>query len=502
MRIALGQIWQETNTFNPLRTTRRDFEQFGVSRGAEMLRLMAHTNELGGCIQTLLQWPEQPELVGLARLPAWPAGRATAETFDWIKMELLSAIEAALPVDALLLALHGSMAAEDHPDVEGELLAAVRQLVGAVPIVCTLDLHANITQRMVAHADALVLYHTIPHVDIYETGVRGANTLRRILVGKARPTTSFIKIPAVFPAEKANTELAAGMSHDFKHQLQEWEKHPNVLTAGLATVQPWLDVPEFGSAAIVTTDNDPRLAAELCRELAQQVWRRRREYLPELVSVEEGVALALACPNGLTVLSDAADATTSGAPGDSVWVLWELLKHAWPRRALCPLVAPEIVARAESLGVGSRAEFNLGGVRDRQFGTTIPFHGAIERLFDGRFILSGHIGKNMPIDMGRCAVLRQDNVAVIVTSRTGPHFAPELFQAAGFDPFTAAVLVAKSPCGFRAAYSSRAAQMLSIRAPGCAPSDFWNYPFQNLTRPLWPWDDAMQWHPPVVRSKW
>src|SRR4051812_1854036 len=208
MRIALAQIWQETNTLNPIRTTRQDFEAFGVSRGEEMLRSMATTNELGGFIQSLRKWPEQPELVGLVRLPAWPAGKATAETFEWIRREVIQSLQAASPVDAVLLALHGSMAAEEHPDVEGEILDAVRRIIGPkIPLVSTLDLHANITPRMVAAADALVLYHSIPHVDIYETGIRGAAVLRRIMVEKTKPTTAFVKVPAVFPAEKANSEL-------------------------------------------------------------------------------------------------------------------------------------------------------------------------------------------------------------------------------------------------------------------------------------------------------
>src|SRR5687768_14013736 len=142
MRIAIGQLWQETNTLNPLATTRQDFEAFGVLRGAELVARMAETNELGGFIQSLRRWPEQPEIVGLVRLPAWPSGRATAETYDWLREELLVALERALPVDGILLALHGAMAAEEHPDVEGEILGAVRGLLGpSVPIVATLDLH-------------------------------------------------------------------------------------------------------------------------------------------------------------------------------------------------------------------------------------------------------------------------------------------------------------------------------------------------------------------------
>ena len=498
MRIALGQIWQETNTLNPIRTTREDFEAFGVSRGEEMLRTMTTTNELGGFIQSLRKWPEKPELVGLVRLPAWPAGRATTETFEWIQDEVISSLKAALPVDAVLLALHGSMAAEEHPDVEGEILQAVRNLIGPkIPLVSTLDLHANITPRMVAAADALVLYHSIPHVDIYETGIRGAAVLRRILVDKAQPTTAFVKVPAVFPAERANSELATGMSAEFKRKLKEWEARPEVLAAGMATVQPWLDIPELGSSVVITTDSDPGLAAELCKELASELWARRKEYLPELVTAEEGVERALKHPAGLSVLSDAADATTSGAPGDSVWILRELARHDWPRPALCTVVSPEVVQQAEKLGVGAKQTFELGGMRDNRYGTKISFPATVEKLFEARFTLSGHIGKNLPIDMGRCAVLRQKNVAVIVTSRTGPHFAPELFHAAGYDPFAASVLIAKSPCGFRAAYASRASQILSIRAPGCAPSDFWNYPYHQIPRPLWPWDEIEGWKPVV-----
>src|SRR5262249_18744472 len=116
-------------------------------------------------------------------------------------------------------------------------------------------------------------------------------------------------------------------------------------------------------------------------------------------------------------------------------------------------------------------------------------------LFDARFVMSGHLARNMPIDMGPSAVLRKGNVHIVVTSRTGPHFAPQLFQAAGLDPFAATVLIAKSPCGFRAAYEKRAKVIGVVRAPGCAPADFWRYDYRNIPRPLWPWDEIGQWEP-------
>ncbi|HWB11350.1 MAG TPA: M81 family metallopeptidase [Pirellulales bacterium] len=495
MRVAVGQLWQETNTFNPLRTTRSNFDQFGVLRGDDLVDRMAETNELGGFIQSLRAWPERPELVGLVRLPAWPAGVVTAETFDWIHEEFTAAVRQALPLDGVLLALHGAMVAENHPDIEGEVLEAVRRLIGRVPLVATLDLHANVTRKMVDSADALVLFHTAPHIDVFETGQRGAALLRRILVDAASPVTAFRKLPMVVPAERANTQDRASVSYGLRERLQQLERTPGILAAGLATVQPWLDVPELGSAVVVVADGSRKSAGEAgaraCTELAEEVWRRRREYLPDLVPVEEAVRQAHAASRagGLVVLSDSADATTSGAPGDSTWVLKELLRYDWPSGALVPIVAPEIVERAAAAGAGAELHTPIGGLRDSSFSKPVEIDARIERLFRAEFVLSGHLARNLAVDMGPSAVLRCGDVAILATSKSGPHFAPEFFRSAGFDPFAASVLVAKSPCGFRAAYAERARQIVVVKAPGCAPADFWNYPYHHIPRPLWPWDE-------------
>ncbi|MFN4261248.1 MAG: M81 family metallopeptidase [Gemmataceae bacterium] len=502
MKIAIGQLWQETNTFNPLPTTRRDFEEFGVLRGRELVEHMAQTNELGGFIQSLRAWPEQPEIVGLVRLPAWPSGPITADTFTWLEQEMTDALRQAMPVDAVLLALHGALVADNAPDVEGEVLQAVRQLIGPkTPLVATLDLHANVTEAMTRAADALLLYHTAPHVDVFETGQRGAAVLRRILVEGVRPVVAFQKVPLVVPAERANTEDPASVSHAFKKRLQEMEAQPNILSAGLATVQPWLDIPDMGSAVVVVgTAEEP--TRSFCAEMASSLWQRRRDYLPVLVSLKQAVREAFENTDGLIVLSDSADATTSGAPGDSTEVLRELLKFDWRRPALVALVAPEVVAEAQRRGVGAEWLATLGGKRDTRFSKPLEITVRVERVFDARFVMSGHLSKNMSIDMGLSAVLRQGDVFIVATSRTGPHFAPELFQTAGLDPFAAAVVIAKSPCGFRAVYQQRAKKIMVVQVPGCAPSDFWRYDYQRIPHPLWPWDDAGDWQPePLVLRK-
>lgn len=248
-------------------------------------------------------------------------------------------------------------------------------------------------------------------------------------------------------------------------------------------------------------DNDSGRAKEEAVSFATTVWARRRDYLPDLTPLEDAVRDAFRlCPTGLVVLSDSADATTSGAPGDSTWLLRELIKYDWPRPALLTLVAPQVVDEARRLGIGGRHPGPLGGVRDHRFSQPIDLATDVTRLFDARFVLSGHLAKNLPIDMGPAAVLRHANVHIVVTSRSGPHFAPALFEAAGLDPFAASVLVAKSPCGFRAAYQDKAARITVVRAPGCAPSDFWRYEYRRIQRPLWPWDEIEGWQPTACVS--
>jgi len=143
--------------------------------------------------------------------------------------------------------------------------------------------------------------------------------------------------------------------------------------------------------------------------------------------------------------------------------------------------------------VGCTLTTPIGGRLDFRFSAPLEITALVERTFAARFVLSGHLGRNLEIDMGPSAVLKLGDIRIVVTSRSGPHFAPELFRAAGIDPFGLHVLVAKSPCGFRAVYAVRARRIISVTAPGCAPPDFWNYEYRNIPRPLWPWDEGESW---------
>ncbi len=215
----------------------------------------------------------------------------------------------------------------------------------------------------------------------------------------------------------------------------------------------------------------------------------------------EAVRLAHAEGSGLVVLGDAPDATTSGSTGDGTAVLAELVHHDWPHPALVTLVSPEAVSEARCRGVGATWSATLGGTRAPRIAKALTLDVQVMNLFDARFVMTGHLAENLPIDMGPAAVLRHKNVHLVVTSRSGPHFSPQLFQTAGLDPFAASVLVARSPCGFRAAYAADARRILMVRSPGCAPSDFWNYPYTRIDRPLWPWDEIDAWsaQPELIR---
>jgi microcystin degradation protein MlrC len=495
MRIAIGQLWQESNTLNPIPTTLADFEAFGIYEGAEILERFAETNELGGFIQSLRAWTGPPEIVPLMRFAAWPSGPLDADTFKVLIDRMMEALQRAGQIDAVLLALHGSLVAECEPDVEGHLLRRIREHIGPqIPLVATLDLHANVTRRMIEAADVLMLYHTAPHIDVMGTGKRGAEALRRILFDGAKPVTAFRKMPLVVPAERANTQDPASFSYGVRKTLEGWERNHHVLSAGVATVQPWLDIPNLGSSTLVVVDGDAwkPWAEEACANLANEVWTHRRDYLPDLVDAADAVRAAFGQADGLTVISDSADATTSGSTGDSTTLLSELIKYDWPRPAVVTLVGPETVVEATRRGSGAEWTATLGATRNPRDFAPITLPVRVAKLFDAKFILSGHLAEKLPIDMGRSAVLTHGNIHIVVTSRTGPHFAPQLFQTAGLDPFTASVVIAKSPCGFRAAYGGHAKQILVARAPGCAPSDFWKLPFTRIPRPLWPWDE-MEW---------
>lgn len=487
MRIAVGQLWQETNTFNRNSTTRDGFENWGVAVGEEVVAQYGETGELGGFVAACRAWQSDVEFAGLVRAACWPWGRVDAATHQWIQQSFTDQLSRMGQVDGVLLALHGAMAAVDEHDLTGALLAVVRAAVGPdVPIIGTLDLHANITARMVENADLLVGYHACPHLDSFQTGERAVRGLRWMIENGRRPVTTWRKLPMIVAAESHNT--FTGLPAPLYRQLEELERDNDVLSVGLYMAMPWFDCPELGWTVTLSTANDNPKWQQIVDDLARQCWDLR-EPMSDIKRFPAAtvVAKAIAHPGHPIVIGDGADATNSGSPGDSTHLLREFLaQQPIPHGAITFLVDPEAVATATQAGVGGPFRGFVGGTFAPEYSEPLDFRGTVENLLDVNFILDGHIGKNLPIHMGRGAVVRSGDVTVLFTEKNGPGSSPLLYEAAGLDPRSCGIVVAKSPAGFRADYDPFVAGTYLADCPGCASPDFARLSFHNINRPLWP----------------
>ena len=499
MRIAVGQLWQETNTFNRNPTSLSDFEKWGFAEGPAVIGDYGETGELGGFLEAMSDRRPGMLYTGLVRLACWPGGPLSATAWAQILELFTERLWQAGRVDAVFLALHGAMSAENEPDVTGALLATVRQIVGnSVPIVGTLDLHANITRQMTAAADVLVGYHTCPHLDAYETGQRAANALHVLLDNGSRHKTILHKLPMITPAEHHNT--FDGPPAQLYETMREWEHHDEVLSAGLYMAMPWFDVPQLGWSVVATVTDSAANWRERMQSIANRCWHMR-ETMSEVDRhvPTDLIDRALAIDGHPVVIGDGADATNSGSPGDQTSLLRELLSRKnIPHGALTFLVDPNAVELASRVKVGNVFKSFIGADFAPEYGEPVEVQGKIERLVDLKFTLDGHIGKNFPIDMGRGAVLNCGDVTILLCERSGPGSTPLLYETAGLDPREFGIVIAKSPSGFRADYKSIAAGILLADGSGCASPHFDWLNFYAVSRPLWPLDKIES----PAKAKW
>ena len=452
LRIAVGRLWQESNDLSTVGTTADDWLANGVLRGDEITSLAgSRAAELGGFVDELLEWKKEGtdvELVPLAGAWCFPKGRLTAECFEWLQAEILEPLREAVAdtdkegLDGVLLCLHGALVAEGENDAEGHLLAAVREIVGpGVPIVATLDLHCHITPKMLENVDAFAVYHTYPHIDLWETGVRGAKILRSILQEGATPVSALVRIPLVIPPERANTQATleeieanaySSWPPKFLRRAQELEAESWCLSVAVAMTQPWLRVDDFGSSVLVTARDESGLAAarRAARELAEGFWAARQTFLPTDSSIlPHAAAVAEAAlhaqhSSGLVVIGDGADATTSGAPGDSTQLLSEVMKHEWPAGALVALNSQAGVAAASAVGVGGTVTITVGGILDHVWCEPLEITGVVERIFRAKFVIQQDHMAGLEFDMGdSCTIAVRGGTKVVLNSQHGAQFA-------------------------------------------------------------------------------
>ncbi len=485
MRIAIGGIYQESHSFSPAAADLDTFRAGFLLRGDEVFSPLRDLNhEVAGALAAA----EGHDLVPLAYASAGSSGQPVRkDAYDHLKAAILDRLFEALPVDGVYLAMHGAMLAEGIDDATGDLLTAVREAVGPdMPVVSSLDLHANVTRRMADAATALVGYHTAPHVDQADTGRRAMELLLLALERDFRPQMSLQQIPMVLPGEGART--TDGPYGEVMDQAIDLEGQAGVLAVSAFSVQPWLDLPEMGCSAVVVADDPSRAEAE-ARGLAEAFWSRRQRFTPDLVPLDRALGLALGTQSGPFVLADSADAPSSGAPGDSTVVLAGLLEREVDDPVLLNIVDPAAVAAAITAGVGSTAEITVGGAQAPGFYGPVTFRAYVKSVSDGRFTNKGPGFRGVEFRMGRTVVLKNRGIHLVTMEQPVIQWDPELYRSQGLEPSEARIVVPKSPAAFRAAYESFAKEVLILDVPGVCSPNLQTFPWRRITRPMYPFDD-------------
>jgi len=497
MRIAIAEIGQETSTFSPVYTTVDTFRQYGLYEGADILsHRKVGDGTVAGFFRAVAE--EGIDLDPVPIISAWAgaSGPLTAETLQFFQDKIVAGLKAAGPIDGFFFSQHGAAEALNDPDVEGALLVAARSVLGPdVPIVCPLDHHGNVTQRMMDLMTGMVAHRTQPHLP-FETGKLAAHQLFAILRGEIKPTMAWRKIPMLAHQEQFLT--SGGPMKVWFDRAREYEAMSGVVSVSPFPMQPWLDVPEGGWATVVITNNDQALAERLADEHARMVWEMRDQFwVYESIPVAQAVEQAVAAERGVVLLSDTGDSVFGGAPGDSTVILAELIRQQVPQTALVPMVDAAAAYQAHAAGVGSTVELVLGGKLDTLFGHPLPVTAQVLALGDG-LIEMDIIGRNS-FDMGKRALLGIGEVRVVVSEHVGVggnH--PVVYRSFGIEPAQAKMAVLKTASNFQF-YADITREIIRVDTPGPTLSHLERLPWQKLPRPTYPLDPLPAWQPSLAK---
>lgn len=494
-RVLLAECKQEVSTFNP-HLSRTD--DFGIRTGHAFLDYHRTVrNEVGGAL-SILESDPSIELV-----PAYSAffitSGGTLAQADWeiIARDFLDGLRQAIatgPIDGVYFCMHGAMCAENEFDPEGYLLEQTRAILGErVPIVVSLDLHGIATRKMFRHSDAIVAYHTYPHVDFFETGMRAARLLQAVMNGRAQPVTARVVVPALVRGDELITET--GLFGNCIRQAKKIENGPRGLSAGMFIGNPFTDVPELATFSFVVTDNDEELARCAAVDIANQFWSHHDRMQVPLISLGEMQGTLMKTPrDGTTALVDAADATSSGASGDSNAVLKALCECGYTGRTLVPLVDQPAADVAMQAGVGAEVNVSLGGTLDPSRFQPLQVRARVRSLSDGLF-RSESFGELW--NSGPTAVLEFGSFTIVVGSRAVNLYDRSFFYANGQDPKRFDAVVVKSPHCQHHMYAAWCSRMLLIDAPGSSSANLRTLGHRRCQRPIFPLDEIRDYQPIV-----
>lgn len=486
MRIVIAEVMHETNTFSNVPTTRELFELWEWARGEEIVNAHRGVRDfLGGMVDAAEQ--RGIEVVGAFAASAYPAGTITKETYDVLLDELLSGIAAAGKVDAICLSLHGAGVAEGIDDLEGALIKAVRQQVGYdIPLIVTLDLHGNITEEMITEADILLGVHLYPHTDCYERGLEAVELAEKMVNGSLVPRMYRAKLPLIVPTSTTNLSPAK----DINEVCYKWEQEPGVVDCAFFHGFPYTDIPELGVTVVAVTNNDAELAKRAAEDVANAIWEKREEFSLNILSPEEGLALAKAATAFPVVINETSDNPGGGTPGDGTYLLRAMLAADLKDACFGFIYDPEVAALAHEKGVGATIEVELGGKTDKLHGEPIKLKAYVKALTDGSFITSSPMGKGSPVHLGKSVRLQANGVDILVCSVKTQVLDEQIFLLHGIDVTQYKIVSLKSSQHFRASFEPISAQIITVDSPGLTTLNFQSFDYKRLNRPVYPLDSV------------
>jgi microcystin degradation protein MlrC len=493
-RILLAECMQEISSFNPVPS---DYSYFRIERGDQLLRQRGLNTAIGGALSVFEGRPDV-QLVPTYGARSGSAGLLSAAGWRQLSSELLEAVRREIDsVDSVFVSLHGAMGADGDLDPEGTLLTAIREMAGPrKPIVISLDLHGILTDRMLRQVDGLSIYHTYPHVDFADTGARGARLLLDIIEHGLHPVIARVTIPALVRGDELITRT--GCYGDLIREAQRLEHEGKALAAGIMIGNPFTDVPELCSQVIIVAESDGAWAGREASRLASEFWPLRHRMQGKLIALDRAIAQAR-WMNGPVVFTDAADATSSGATGDSNVIIRALQDAGIGKRVLAQIVDAPAAKAAHEAGIGATITVPLGGVLDRRRFQPMQVTATVESLSRG---LGRFETMRAGFDAGPTAVLSFGKFTVVVISRTVGLIDRALYYANGLDPRVFDLIVVKCPHTEYQMYDAWVEKNFNIDAPGATSADLRSLGHTICRRPVFPLDAIESYQPePVLYNR-
>jgi microcystin degradation protein MlrC len=486
MRIAIGGIMHESNTFLPLTTTRRHFKEGSLTYGEYMIRAWesAH-HEVAGFIAGAKEFDY--ELAPTTMAWATPAGPVDDAVLDDVVRGIIAGCRGHAP-DGLLVALHGAMVTAKQPSADTEVLRRLRTVFPRMPIIATLDYHGNTTIEMGAHADAIVAYQTYPHVDQKQCGMKAAKLMACMVRGELRPVCAVTKPPMILNLLGQDTDREPMLS--LMNQAREAEQRPGMLSVSIMAGFPYADVESMGPSVVAVADDDQELAQQVADELAERMWEVRHDLYVPCPQPEEAVHRALISDKRPVVLVDLGDNIGGGSAGDSTVLLSEILRQGGSG-AVVVLYSPEGVRAAFEAGVTGTFEGDVGGAVDRLHGEPVHVKGVVRSLHDGKWVeTEARHGGRRDNDQGLSAVIEIEgpNTLVLNSLRTPPFSLGQL-TSLGVDPQHARILVVKAAVAYKAAYAPLHPLIIEVDTPGLTAVSFARFDYKHIPRPMFPLDE-------------